>query len=232
MLTLILSSYHHLIVTPIRELRLYVEGESDERIIRAWAYICGAKSVMEKICFKIMGGGSKESMRSKADEHFNALRQIIPGVSRLMIFDYDESEKGFHPQADNPTLSEWKRKNIENYLLVPDAWRRAAQGQLLCDGDILFEDPTIRKIDEFFTAQNLTLPPKSTWRSLNANIFKIVDGKRILFEDDDSLFHQLRKGSPSIELIREKVAMTMRPDEIHEDVHLFINKMLGWLQSG
>ncbi|MFZ1984269.1 MAG: hypothetical protein WAU91_07630, partial [Desulfatitalea sp.] len=103
--------------------------------------------------------------------------------------------------------------------------------QLQCDGDILFEDPTIRKIDEFFAAQNLTLPPKSTWRTLNANVFMIVDGKRILFEDDDALFYQLRKGSPSIELIRERVAISMLPDEIHEDVHSFFKKMVRWLQD-
>jgi len=52
-----------------------------------------------------------------------------------------------------------------------------------------------------------------------------VDGKRLLFENDDSLFHRLRNGSPSIELIRENVAMSMDPDEIHEDVHNFIGKL-------
>jgi hypothetical protein len=38
---------------------VYVEGESDERILRAWAEQCGALPVMDKICFKVMGGGNK-----------------------------------------------------------------------------------------------------------------------------------------------------------------------------
>ena len=102
---------------------LYVEGESDERILRAWAKPCGASEVMDKICFHPMGGGSKQDMKTNADNHFAALQQIIPEISRLMLFDYDDDRKAFHPGPDNTALAEWKRKNIENYLLVPEACR-------------------------------------------------------------------------------------------------------------
>jgi len=111
---------------------LYVEGESDERILRAWATSCGALAEIDKVCFKTMGGGGKENMREGADKHFAALKQIIPGAKRLMLFDHDDSDTAFHPAPDNPALAEWKRKNIENYLLVPDAWKRAALHALVC----------------------------------------------------------------------------------------------------
>ena len=206
---------------------LYVEGESDERILRAWADQCGAQAAMDKVCFKSMGGGGKENMKTKADEHFAALKQIIPEVSRLMLFDYDDSDGAFHPQPDNPSLAEWKRKNIENYLLVPDAWRRAALRQMEYGEDELFAQPVLHAINAFFAGQNLTLPPGKTWRNVTANVFSVVDGKRILFENDDSLFHQLRNGSPSVKLVREQVAINMLPDEIHEDVHQFIGKLVA-----
>lgn len=206
---------------------LYVEGESDERILRAWADQCGAQLAMDKVCFKSMGGGGKENMRTRANEHFAALQQIIPGVSRLLLFDYDDSDTAFHPQPDNPSLAEWKRKNIENYLLVPDAWKRAALHQMECGEDDLFAQPVLRAIDEFFSGQNLTLPPGRTWRNLAANVFSVVDGKRILFENDDALFHQLRNGSPLVTLVREQVAMSMVVGEIHEDVHQFIGKLVA-----
>jgi len=206
---------------------LYVEGESDERILRAWADQCGAQLAMDRVCFKSMGGGGKENMRTRANEHFAALQQIIPGVSRLLLFDYDDSDTAFHPQPDNPSLAEWKRKNIENYLLVPDAWKRAALHQMECDEDDLFAQPVLQAIDGFFSGQNLTLPPGRTWRNLAANVFSVVDGKRILFENDDALFHQLRNGSPSVTLVREQVAMSMVVDEIHEDVHQFIGKLVA-----
>lgn len=206
---------------------LYVEGESDERILRAWADQCGAQTAMDKVCFKSMEGGGKENMKTRADEHFAALKQIIPEVSRLMLFDYDDKDSAFHPLPNNPSLAEWKRKNIENYLLVPDAWKRAALRQTECGGDDLFAQSILQAIDTFFADQNLTLPPGKSWRNVTANVFSVVDGKRILFENDDSLFHQLLKGSPPVKLIREQVAMSMVADEIHEDVHHFIGKLVA-----
>ena len=204
---------------------LYVEGESDERILRAWAGACGAQEAMDKACFKTMGGGGKKNMKERADEHFEALRQIVPGVARLMLFDFDAAGEAFHPKAGNPVLAEWKRKNIENYLLVPDAWRRAALQLMQLAADDLFAQSTLKIIDDFFVGQNLTLPPGRPWRQVNANIFSVVDGKKILFENADGLFQQLRAAEPSVSLIREAVALSMTPNEIHEDVHEFIAKM-------
>ena len=206
---------------------LYVEGETDERILRAWAVQCRAQGAMEKVYFKTMGGGDKRTMKTRADEHFAALQQIIPEVSRLMLFDHDENNSAFHPPLDNPALAEWGRKNIENYLLVPDAWKRAALRQMKLDSDDLpFAEPALKAIQEFFADQNLTLPPGKTWRNVTANVFSVVDGKRILFENNESLFHQLRNGAPPLEILRDGVAMSMNADEIHEDVHYFIGKLV------
>jgi hypothetical protein len=208
---------------------LYVEGESDERILRAWAHACGVVAQIDKVYFKTMRGGGKENMRERADRHFDALGQIIPGVRRLMLFDYDDRDTAFHPSPDNRVLSEWKRKNIENYLLVPQAWIRAAQRALHCDENDLFAQGALRAITDFFDGQNLTLPIGKTWRNVAANIFEVVDGKGILFENDDSLFHTLRKGDPSVILLRENVAAEMFADEIHENVHHFFSKLIDML---
>lgn len=207
---------------------VYVEGDSDERLLRAWAEATGASEAMAKVRFKAMGGGSKHEMKSRAEAHFTALRQIEPSASQLVLFDFDSNDKAFHPPADNKNLVEWGRKNIENYLLVPDAWKRAAQQAL----GALLAVPALREIDAYFAEQNLTLPAGKTWRDVNANIFKVLDGKRILFEDEDSLFRRLRSGSPSVELIRETVAMNMAADELHEDVHKFMSKLKAMTSTG
>lgn len=206
---------------------LYVEGESDERILRAWAGSCGAQEAMDKVCFKPMGGGGKTNMKERADSHYAALQQIIPGVSRLMLFDFDDAAGAFHPAPGNPALAEWKRKNIENYLLVPEAWKRAALRQLQLPEDDLFAQGTLQLIDDFFLGENLTLPPNRTWRNVAANVFSVVDGKRILFGNANALFHRLRSGEPPLQIVREQIALNMLADEIHDDVHEFIAKVVA-----
>jgi hypothetical protein len=67
---------------------------------------------------------------------------------------------------------------------------------------------------------------------VTANVFSAVDGKRILFEDDDSLFQQLRTGTPPVQLIREQIAVSMTADEIHDDVHQFIGKLVSMTDTG
>jgi len=99
------------------------------------------------------------------------------------------------------------------------------------EGD-LFAQSALQAIADFFSGQNLTLPPGQTWRNVAANIFELVDGKRILFENDDSLFHTLRLGNPAVMLIRENVAAAMNAEEIHENVHRFFVKLIGMIQGG
>jgi uncharacterized protein YejL (UPF0352 family) len=210
---------------------LYVEGESDERTLRAWAKTCGADESIRKVCFRVMGGGPKKQMKEAADRHFDALKQIIPQVKRLMLFDYD-NDATYHPEPGNPALFEWKRKNIENYLLVPDAWVRAALKQLSIEPDELFAAPIKQMIDDFFASENLTLPSGKTWRDVKARIFIDIDGKQLLFENKDSLFQVLRKHKPSIELIRDIVAGNMIADEIHADVHAFFEKLKSIASAG
>lgn len=66
---------------------------------------------------------------------------------------------------------------------------------------------------------------------MGAQIFQVVDGKRLLFENDDSLFHTLRQGQPPVEVLRERVAAAMTADEIHEDVHVFFQKVVRMVEG-
>jgi hypothetical protein len=177
-----------------------------------------------------MGGGSKKQMKEDSDRHFEGVKLIIPSPKRLILFDYDE-EATFHPEENNPVLYEWRRKNIENYLLVSDAWIRAALREIGVGSNDIFSSPIRDLIESFFVGENLTLPVGQSWRDVKANIFQVVNGKKLLFENPDSLFQRLKSYEPPIqlsfalELTREKVAANMLADEIHEDVHLFFAKL-------
>lgn len=215
--------------TEINQLRsspflIYVEGDTDERILRTWAGILNAETDLKRVCFKKMMGGNKEDMKENADKHFRSVRQIIPETRRLMVFDYDTDETAFHPEKANRTLFEWRRKNIENYLLVSDAWKRAIS-QVLGVPDDLFLAPLKDLVADFFTSENLTIPPKKKWVDLDANVFKVVDGKKILFDSTESLFNQLRKTNMEPSLTREAVAGAMIKEEIHQDVKDLFKKL-------
>jgi hypothetical protein len=193
---------------------LYVEGETDERILRAWASALGLTHVFDKFCIRTMRGGTKRQMKENADRHFAGVAQYKAEAKRLMVFDYDSDETAFHPEPKNPALFEWKRRNIENYLLVPGAWKAAIREGLL-------HVPAFDIIDRFFEGENISLPKGETWRSVKANIFKVLDGKKLLFDASDSLFHRLRECRTPVILPRETVAAAMKEEEIHEDVHEF-----------
>jgi AAA15 family ATPase/GTPase len=211
----------------------YIEGDTDERIIRAWARTLGYESEVENLCIHLMRGGNKSEMKEDADGHFKSVSQIIPEVKRLMVFDYDSDKEAFHPKENNEVLLEWKRKNIENYLLVPQSWKKAVREVLGVqdkEKETLFLLPFDTIIDDFFAGENLTLPKNKKWSDLDSDIFKQVDGKKILFNSENSLFNKLRKNNNEISVTRETVAWAMIKDEIHIDViQLFekIRSMIG-----
>ena len=235
-----MADVSNLEITQLSELTipilLYVEGETDERLLRAWATALDLQNHLNQVCFRVMSGGSKDKMKSDSDRHFKGVQQIIPAAKRLILFDYDEESTSFHPDANNRVLYEWGRKNIENYLLVTDAWIRAALQKVGITDEENFSTPIKDLIKEFFASENLTLPPNQSWREVKASIFKVVNGKKILFENPDSLFQVLKAyqspiaSFPALELTREMVAVNMLADEIHEDVHCFFNKLGQLLQ--
>lgn len=197
---------------------LYLEGETDERILRAWATTLGFENLFLKCCIRTMGGGSKEQMKEGADRHFGGVTQYVKIAKRLMLFDYD-SDETFHPASNNPALFEWKRKNIENYLFVQEAWIQAATG-----GE-LFHEPAAQIIKRFFTTESLKLPEGEEWRTLQTNIFKVLDGKKLLFDAPESLFNKLRKCQTPVALPRENIARAMKESELHQDVLDFFDKL-------
>ncbi len=209
---------------------LYVEGETDERILRAWAPICDAGDILAKVCFHHMGGGTKKLMKGNADRHYEGVIQVFPQARRLMLFDYDMEENAFHPGDDNAALFEWHRKNIENYLLVPDAWKRAAARNLRLPDDDIFVEGARQVIDTFFANENLTLPRGLTWQNVSANVFQVVDGKKLLFEAAAALFVKLEQLDPPVKVIRENIAGAMAKEEIHKDVLDFFVKLRGIVQ--
>ena len=202
---------------------LYLEGEDDNRILSSWASVLGVSKVYEKFYPYILNGTSKQDMKDRADAHFSAMRQINPAIKRMQLLDYD-TDDGYHPNEDNPCIKEWKRKNIDNYLMVDSAWKRAVAKQLNEQMDSLFLQPYNTIINDFFSEQNLTLSPNTTWKNVKAQIFSVLDGKKLLFSNNDSLFHRIKSfGDRELIINRTTVAASMLKQELHQDIMDFFD---------
>ena len=204
---------------------LYVDWEYVDRILSAWANVINKDNVYQKFYTYPLGGRSKQLMKECSDDHYTALKQIVPALKRVVLLDYD-NEDTYHPDDNNPCLKEWKRKNIDNYLLVPEAWRRAVAIQLNESEDSLLLNPYYGIINDFFESQNLTLPRNANWRTVNANIFTVIDGKKLLFSDQNSLFNKiLAESKGTLKISRQNVALAMQATEIHQDVYDFFETL-------
>jgi hypothetical protein len=53
----------------------------------------------------------------------------------------------------------------------------------------------------------------------------VVDGKKILYEDENSLFQALKKTAPDANFNKETIASHMQEPEIHQDIILFFEKL-------
>jgi hypothetical protein len=105
--------------------------------------------------------------------------------------------------------------------LVPNAWKRAILDLINEKESNLFSNSIEKVIDDFFSEESIALPKNYSWRNVSANIFQVVDGKKILFEKENSLFHRISQSS-GLKINRDKVARNLLPEEIHEDiVHFF-----------
>ena len=104
---------------------LYVEGETDEKILREWARMLDHQALkfFERPFVHWLGG---RSLR-EAKAHFFAMRAAFPGLRAVCLLDGDNRD-----EADEETtraglvVLRWRRYEIENYLLQPEAIVRFA----------------------------------------------------------------------------------------------------------
>jgi AAA15 family ATPase/GTPase len=215
---------------------LYIEGEDDGRLLQKWASTLGKETIFNKFYPKIMSGGNKNTMKEIADTHFKALREINPKVRQVVVFDRDD-ENTFHPPSNSPVFYEWKRRNIDNYLLVSDTWKRAIKDKLQHTShkhqvtEDLSLEPYHKIIDEFFAKERLELRKNENWKTVDAEIFATIDGKKILFEKSNCLFTQLRNFDNNIVINKETLSSNMLVEEIHEDIVALFDKLENIINS-
>ena len=172
---------------------LYVESETDERILGEWARILKhpAQSFFERPFVRSLGGRSLREAR----EHFFAMQAAFPGLPALCLLDGDNRDE---PDAETTraglVVLRWRRYEIENYLLQPEAIKRFANFPL---------------VEEAFWRQ----VPRGT--DLFGDHVSLV---RVKASDEFLVPLLAGVGQPTPKRDLYLLAAEMRPDEIHPEV--------------
>jgi predicted ATPase len=199
---------------------LYVEDESDFKILAALAHVEGHpfNKFAGTPFFNPIHGRSAGEARA----HFFGLKAINAGVKGVLLLDGDnrnlpDREVG----ADGLLVLRWKRYEIENYLLHPESLLRFAQG---ANPDLL-SLATKRKGEEFLKAN---FPPPALAHPL-------VDSDYLLATPASKSF--LPGFLEATEKLLTKkdyfqIAAQMLPEEIHPEVKVKLDEMAPILNEG
>ena len=187
---------------------LYAEGQTDERILRAWAKVLDhpLQEFFSHAYVHWLGG----RRLNQAKEHHFALHGAFPGMPAVCLLDGDNREA---PERETTRLGmevlRWKRYEIENYLFHPDALARFINFPL-----------GIESVKREF--QNM-VPP-------SADVF----GDSVVFvrsKGSTELVIPLLKavGHPINKADLHLIAEVMKPDEIHPEVVRKLDRMAEML---
>lgn len=195
---------------------LYVESESDIKMLRIWAKILDHPvyhwlSSKEIYCHPIRSCDYRV-----ADNHFFALRAIHKDMKGMILLDSDgKGEIARKGKSGQAAMYVWKRYEIENYLLHPESIRRFVNEE---HGGI-YINPVIEKMRK-------ELPLSVIDHPLNDHDYleKTPASKKIL----PKILECLRVPKTDYHLI----AKFSRPDEIHQDIKAFFDLLAKKVVNG
>ena len=178
---------------------LYVESETDEKILSAWARLLQhpARRFFERPFVHWLGG---RSLR-EAKAHFFALKVAFPEICAVCLLDGDNRDSPDEEMVDaGLAVLRWRRYEIENYLLRPEAIRRFAFPDLPLMG---------QQVDAAFWKQ---VPPGTDLFSDHVSLTRIKASDEFLVP----LLEEMKQPTPKRDLYL--LAEKMTADEIHPEV--------------
>jgi hypothetical protein len=197
---------------------LYCESQSDFNILKAWSDVLRhpAKRFFEQPFFHPNEGRNPREARG----HLFALRAIHSNLRGLLLLDGDNRDLPDHEiRADGLAIKRWKRYEIENYLLVPQAIRRT----LGADDDLFTHAEASRAI-QYLQRQ---LPPVFFDDPLadNAVVESIAASKELLPKMFEAAGRHMEKSDFFL------IAVNMQPNEVHPEVTQVLDMIAALLPT-
>lgn len=223
---------------------LYVEGGTDVDMLRALAERLGhsvARRWDERInSFYVQNNYPDQSLDAELErveggfgvtpqQHFNGLRNLLPGLRGLAILDNDGRNR--QSMLDGPLkIAYWKRYEAENYFITPTLLRTYASSQYPADD--LFAQQTQMVIDEVLDALVLeqvfdgTQADFEAWREASPELSRVLweakTERRKLSAFAEEFFRRLAERMAGSLLLRKgelhRLVTLVPPDAIAAEV--------------
>ena len=190
---------------------LYVEDQSDERILRAWA------AVLDHPLQAFLSHAYVYWLRGRrlghAKEHHFALHGALPGIPAVCLLDGDNRDA---PARETTRLGmeilRWRRYEIENYLLHPQAVARWLSSPAAAEA-----------VEREFGKRVL---PDAELFGDSINLVRVKASTEFLMPLLDAVGHPTRKNDLRL------IAEAMKPEEIHPEVVEKLDRMAEVLNQG
>jgi len=106
---------------------LYVEGETDFNLLRAWARVLGHRTYDKFFKDAPFWHSNQGRHPREARAHFFALRAVKPGMKGVLLLDGDNRNLPDHEVlTEGLSVARWARYEAESYLIHPSALQRFA----------------------------------------------------------------------------------------------------------
>ena len=187
---------------------LYVESETDERILAEWARILThpARLFFERPFVHWLGGRSLHEARA----HFFAMRAACPDIRGVCLLDGDNrDEPDEETTPPGLVILRWHRYEIENYLLQPEAIKRFVDFPLM-----------EAKVDDAFWKQ---APQGTDLFGDHVSLVRVKASTEFLVP----LLEKLGRSTPKKDLYL--LANVMREEELHPEIHEKLDRIVEWL---
>lgn len=199
---------------------LFLEGESDFRILRAWAKILKHRASKWFENKKSHWHNMRGKHPKEAREYFRALKAAFPKMVGFVLVDPNgdrEATHGFDDNNPHIILGQWERYEIENYLIHPESIKRFVDSNPE-DRGLLFTpsgEAAVEKMREIIPPVSFKDILKDELKHLND-----VKGSEIIL---GSIFKSMKIRIGKNDYYR--LAEVMRPEEIHDDVRIMLDKI-------